>query len=292
MIVKEYNLRELLSAVESGDIDVAVSPLTITSSRENELDFTHPYYITGLNIAVPLKEESGLFNLFMRIISVEFFEAIGVLILILLLVGLLTWFFERKANPGEFGDGRSKGLWSSFWFAAVTMTTVGYGDKSPKSFGGRLISLVWMFAAIIIISGITASIASALTVTQLDSKVQGLNDLYDVNVGTISSSSAATYLNKNKIEFSDHQSVSEGLASVANGDIDAFVYDAPLMKYLIKQNKLSSKIKVLPVTLEQVYYAYALPPDSKLRENINRILIEKINSDEWKDILYDYFGNQ
>lgn len=288
--VKEFDLAGLTEAVENSEIDVAVSPLTITTDREQKFDFTHPYFITGLSIAVPAKEEAGLISLAKRIISTEFFEAIGLLAIILFLVGLITWLFERKKNPEEFGDGKSKGLWSSFWFAAVTMTTVGYGDKSPKTVGGRIIGLIWMFAAIIIISSITAAIASALTVGQLETNVKGLNDLYSANVGTVPNSSAEAFLVDKRINYSTDETVADGLNSVASGNLEAFVYDAPIMKYLIKKENLSSKVKVLPVTLEQVYYGYALPAGSGLREKLNRAIIEKISNPKWSDVLYKYFG--
>lgn len=288
--VKEYDLEGLIKSVENEQVDIVVSPLTITAEREERFDFTHPYYVTGLSIAVAAKEDDGLFSLFTRIISVEFFKAVGLLLLILLAVGFITWLFERKKNPEEFADGKSKGLWSSFWFAAVTMTTVGYGDKSPKSVGGRIVALVWMFAAIIIISSITAAIASALTVGQLETKVKGLNDLYSVSVGTISESSAESFLVDKRINYSTHSSVADGLEAIANGDLDAFVYDAPILKYLIKKDNLSTKVKVLPSTLEPVYYGFAIPEGSKLRENLNREIIKHISDKEWEDVLYRYFG--
>jgi ABC-type amino acid transport substrate-binding protein len=288
--IKEFDLEGLVNAVENGNVDIAVSPLTITAGREQKFDFTHPYFITGLSIAVPAKEDGGFFSLAKRIISPQFFEAIGILALILFLVGLITWLFERKKNPEEFGDGRSKGLWSSFWFAAVTMTTVGYGDKSPRSVGGRIVALIWMFAAIIIISSITAAIASALTVGQLETNVQSLNDLYSANVATVGSSSAESFLIEKRINYTTNESVSDGLKSLANGDLEAFVYDAPIMKYLIKKEGLSSKVKVLHVTLEQVYYGFALPTNSPLREKLNRSIIDKISNPKWEDVLYKYFG--
>lgn len=288
--VEEFDLGGLTAAVENKKIDIAVSPLTITAEREQKFDFTHPYFITGLSIAVPAKEDSGLLSLAKRIISPDFFEAIGALSVILFLVGFITWLFERNKNPEEFGDGKSKGLWSSFWFAAVTMTTVGYGDKSPRSVGGRIVALVWMFAAIIIISSITAAIASALTVGQLESSIQELNDLYNADVGTIGESSAESFLVDKRINYTSSKSVADGLRSVAAGDLEAFVYDAPIMKYLIKKENLSSKVKVLPITLEQVYYGFALPGGSLLREKLNRAIIEKISNPKWGDVLYKYFG--
>ncbi len=288
--LKEYDLEGLLKAVENNEIDVAVSPLTITESREEKFDFTHPFYVTGLSIAVTASEKGGLLNLFINLISPQFFEAVGALLILLFAVGLITWFFERRKNPEEFADGKTKGLWSSFWFAAVTMTTVGYGDKSPKSTGGRIVALIWMFAAIIIISSITAAIASALTVGQLNTTVKGLNDLYDAGVGTVAESSAESFLIDKRINYSTYDNVASGLAAVSRGELDAFVYDAPILKYLIKKENLQSKVKVLPSTLEPVYYAFALPAGSQLRENLNREIIKYISDKKWEDVLYKYFG--
>lgn len=288
--VREYDLEGLVTAVEKKEIDIAVSPLTITADREEKMDFTLPYLVTGLSIAVAVKEESGFLSLAKNLLSIEFISTVGVLILILFLVGLLTWFFERKKNPEHFGDGKSKGLWSSFWFAAVTMTTVGYGDKAPKSVGGRIISLIWMFTAIIIISGITATIASALTVSRLETKIKGLNDLYSTSVGAIPSSTAESFLVDKRINYLSYDNVSKGLDAIANGDLEAFVYDAPIMKYLIKKENLSSKVKVLPITLEQVYYGFALHEGSKLREPLNRRIIDIISNPSWEDLQYKYFG--
>lgn len=288
--VREYDLEGLVTAVENEEIDIAVSPLTITAAREEKMDFTLPYLVTGLSIAVAVKEESGFLSLAKNLLSVEFISTVGVLIIILFLVGLLTWFFERKKNPEQFGDGKSKGLWSSFWFAAVTMTTVGYGDKAPKSIGGRVISLIWMFTAIIIISSITAAIASALTVGKLETKIKGLNDLYSTSVGTVPSSTAEDFLVDKRINYLSYDNVSKGLEAIATGDLDAFVYDAPIMKYLIKQNGLPVKVKVLPNELEQVYYGFALHEGSKLREPLNRRIIDIISNPSWEDLQYKYFG--
>ena len=65
------------------------------------------------------------------------------------------------------------------------MTTVGYGDKHPKTMGGRIVSLIWMFTGIILFSFFTATITSMLTVKQLDTSVHGLEDLKKALVGTM-----------------------------------------------------------------------------------------------------------
>ena len=108
-----------------------------------------------------------------RFLSFAFLKVLLALAMVLFIAGLLVWFFEHKHNVGEFGAELPKGLGAGFWWSTVTMTTVGYGDKAPKTLGGRLVAIVWMFTGVIIISSFTAAIASSLTVTQLELKVRG-----------------------------------------------------------------------------------------------------------------------
>lgn len=287
--VREYNLQNLQKALIQREIDVAVSPLTITAERENKFDFTQPFYTTGLSIAVPAKS-SGMFSLIEQVFSREFLEVILALACVLLVIGLLLWLFERKKNVDEFGGSFWQGIGSSFWWAAVTMTTVGYGDKTPRTLGGRIVGLVWMFAGIIIISGFTAAIASALTINQLDTDIKGLQDLHGNRVGTVKASSTGMFLSDNKINYIEHATINDGFDALVDGRIDAFVYDAPILKYQIKQRGLSGKFKVLPKNLNPIFYGFALPSNSKLREPLNRKLLKVTSSDNWEKVLFNYLG--
>jgi voltage-gated potassium channel len=51
-------------------------------------------------------------------------------------------------------------LADAYWWAIVTVTTVGYGDVSPKTGEGRLIAVALMFVGIGVISVFTATLAS------------------------------------------------------------------------------------------------------------------------------------
>ena len=83
----------------------------------------------------------------------------------LVLVGAagLTYFEEDR----PFHD--------ALWWAIVTLTTVGFGDISPETFGGRLIGVVLMFFGIGVLGTFTATIASAF-VDQRQRKDRGMAD--------------------------------------------------------------------------------------------------------------------
>ena len=286
--LREYDLKGLVSAVTSGEVDAGVAALTVTPEREQSFDFTHPFYTTGLAIAVQ-PGGGGIIATFGRLVSREFLISVGLLCGILLGVGLIVWLLERRANPEQFGGGTAKGIESGFWWSAVTMTTVGYGDKAPITRGGRFVGLLWMFASVIIISGFTGAIASSLTVGRLEGAVRGPADLPSVRVVTVTGSTSEAYLQENRVSYREFASIREGLESVAAGKQDAMVYDAPLLRYLIN-SELQGRVEIVPGTFHRQDYAIALPEGSPAREEINRELIALIQGNAWQDLLYRYLG--
>ena len=274
---------------EAPSLFAAASALTITAEREQIVDFTHPFFVTGLGIAVPHKP-AGFWQALLAFISPEFLWVVALLALLLLFWGVLVWYFERVRNPDDFGGTPAEGIGSGFWWAAVTMTTVGYGDKAPKTFAGRLIGFVWMFAGIILISFFTASIASSLTVSQLDSRVSGPQDLPFVRVGVLEQSATIDYLEENRIRYRTFPSIGAGLQSVSDDQIDAFVHDAPIIRYYSVRD-FRNEVRVLPGTFNDQYYGIALQLDSPWRNEMNRILLDFIASDEWKELNRLYLGN-
>jgi ABC-type amino acid transport substrate-binding protein len=286
---KEMDLRGLLDGVANGSLDAAVAALTVTKEREQLFDFSHPYYVTGLGIAVALRNKSPWLAVFKRFFSAKFLGIVVSLIFLLLALSSLIWWFEHKRNPQQFGSSLSEGIRSGFWWSVVTMTTVGYGDKSPVTTGGRVVAIIWMFVAVIIISSFTATITSTLTVSKLESPVHGPNDLPEVIVGTVAQTTSEAYLRDRRLSFSSFETATEGLRSLNEGRIEAFVYDEPMLRYLVNKD-FKGDLAVLDTTFERQYYGIALAQSSRLRESINYVLLEKIRVTEWQDTLYKYLG--
>jgi len=252
------------------------------------MDFSHPFHTTGLSIAVPHEPSYMIWwKVVERFLSLDFFVLMILLLLVLLLSGFLLWLLERHRNPDMFGGGPSKGIGSGFWWSTVTMTTVGYGDKYPTTFGGRLVAFLWMFISIFIISSFVAAITSALTVSELEGSVKSLDDLKIRRVGTVQGSTGESFLLEQNIVSSPHGNAILGLQAVANKELDVFVGDAPILKYLVKE-EFRRTLQVLPNTFARQDYGIALRNNSKLREPLNRALLQYITTEDWNSLLKRY----
>ena len=101
----------------------------------------------------------GAFAILSGLFSYQFGAAVAGLLGLLLVMGVLIWLLERR-QP-HFDARPSHGIADGVWWAAVTMTSTGYGDKVPVTLGGRLLGVVWMFASIFLVALFSATLASS-----------------------------------------------------------------------------------------------------------------------------------
>jgi ABC-type amino acid transport substrate-binding protein len=170
------------------------------------------------------------------------------------------------------------------------MTTVGYGDKAPRTPLGRTLAFIWMFAAIVLISGLTAAITSTLTVSQLGSPVKGPEDLSSVRVAAVEGTSSTLYFRAHGVPYRSVPSLEDALQLLADGDVDCVVHDVPLLRYMIR-TEFPGKAIVLPAVFDRQQYAVVMSPHSPYRERINVAILEQIQSDWWDATLQRYLGD-
>ena len=285
---REYvSLEPLLAAIKKGEIDVIPS-LPAELRYEVAMDLSQSYYKSGLAIAVPVGGASHKWmSIVANIFSTDILLALGFLMLVCLTAGIIVFSFERRRNREMFGDGAVKGIGHGIWWSIVTMTTVGYGDKAPKTGGGRIVATLWMLFSIVFIASFTAKITASLTVDELQGKVRGFNDLYHARVGSIPQSEASFFLTKHGIAVMPFESVKEGLTDLANKKIDAFVFNELMLKYLVK-SEFSGRVQVIPGIFDEYFVVIALKEKSPLREPINKALLKLMKTEKWSELMNRY----
>lgn len=279
-------VQDLIDATANGTADASVAAITVNATRARSTDFSQPFYATGLGVAV----RGGLANWLPVVRTFESFsfaEAIVVLLSIALLVGVLVWFFERRQND-HFAGHPARGLTSGIWWSAVAMTQAGAAQGGPASLPGRLVAVVWMITSIIVLAVFTAGITSAITTHQLQGLVRNVDDLRSLRVGVVDGSSSVDFLDHERIAHRVFPDASAGLSAVAAGTIDAFVYDRPLLAWVVRQR--FSSLQVLGITFDAQNYAMGLAKNSELRVSLNVALLSSVESDWWNELLYHYLG--
>ncbi len=294
VLLRSADLRE---ALLKGQVDVVLNPATTSllhvenQELEEEFFLSTPILSTYSSfVSYRGNAQSKISGLLSSLVSLRFLEAMFALIATIMFFGAGVWFFERRGNNEEF-ENSIQGLWQGFWWSAVTMTTVGYGDKSPRTLGGRLIALVWMFSAIVLISGFTASIASSLTVNGVSAR-QSLEDFRDARVGVVKNEGSQDWLERQLfrkvVEYDDLESASNALQK---DDIDVLAYDEPSLQFLIEEKKLVEGIELVPgIRFGEDFLTliYSKHVNAKDRRALDSAIAQLRQSLEWSVLMNDY----
>ena len=288
------------TAKQIDDIDRGVARLglggvAVTQSREQAVDFTLPVLDSGLAILVPNESSRGIGD---RIAS--FFSAIAssdlpwllvVFGVAVLIAAHLVWLLERRHNP-DFAVPYRRGIWDSFYWSVVTMSTVGYGDKVARGTRGRVLALVWIGLGTLVFASFTAAIASSLAVSELRSEINGPSDLAGKRVATATHSAAEAYLPAIGIGPVLVDDIDDAYLLLLDDQVDAVVFDAPVLRYHAAQQG-AGQLTTAGADFQRVQYAFMLAPeDAELREHINLALLDLVETGIYQRLHDAWFGPQ
>ncbi len=93
-------VQELIDHLRSGKIDVAIAGISMTPERESLVDFSHPYFESGLQIMVPENPDTGSGTLTNIFFSSSVIRMLGGGLVLLFIMANLIWLMEKRSNPG------------------------------------------------------------------------------------------------------------------------------------------------------------------------------------------------
>lgn len=287
--VEVATVREQLDAVERGSAEVAVAGISMTREREKVIDFSHPYMNAGLQILTRNETGLSLGSLIRSGLLATIAQIFGVGLLILFVMSVVIWLVERRINP-EFPQGFLAGLWEAIWWGFSTLTTGGYPGDRTSSVPHRILVMFWMLLSVVLIAQFTASVTSLLTVNQLTGTIDGPADLPGKRIAAVEGSTGALYLQSKGLAFTGVKLVEEAYELLREKQVDAVVYDAPVLQYYALR-EARGQVRVVGAVFQEETYGIALPSGSDLREPVNETLLA-MRQDGTYDALYvRWFGS-
>ena len=278
---------EWMDDLANGSVEVVIHA-ELDAERSDRFAYTQHHHTSNLAVATP--KRNSVLDTLRAFFSPSFFWVVGSVAVLLLIVGIIIYLVERNPNPDDFGGERSvvQGIGSGFWWAGVTLTTIGYGDKAPKSLGGRIVAMLWMLIAIGISASLTAAIVNA---SNTSSTVSFPDDLSNERVAAVRNSQAADYLTQRGVQFREIHHIKDGLRSLKEDDLDMVVGSSTVINYLVKNNT-NFRAGVETTDAAPVGFAFALDRNHPQYAAINRAVIQHITSSGWLSVKKQYLGEK
>lgn len=284
------DVQAVLDAVESGEADAAIGAISITAGREERVDFSQPYFDSGIQIAANkvAPQPGGLSSSVPRVLTGPLLLIVVIAVLGTLLAGAVVWWLERKSNE-QFANDGSRGVLDGVWWATETLFSSTYGDAAPRRLVSRAVATVWMIISVLLIATLIAQVTAEATVERLEATITSVDDLRNRRVVTVGGTTSEAYLAEREIQFETVATTAEGLASVAAGDADAVVSDSAILRHLVYERG-GDDIQLVGVVLRAEDYGIAVGPRDDLLEPINRALLQLNGSTAYDRLVAAYFG--
>jgi polar amino acid transport system substrate-binding protein len=289
-LIPVSDMESILEGLEQGRFDVAIGAITITPERAERVDFSYPAHRSG--VAVASRKETGpLFALMSYGAAVsELSSLIFVILTMLVLIGVAMWFVERPVRSAVQGSESSVvTLRDGLYWAVVTMTTVGYGDKTPKTTSGRIVAILWMLGSLVLVSLLSTNLVSRLTAERVETRdVATSIDLSGKKLAAVAQSSGAEYLDELHLQYTKYKDLPEALDSLATGQSGAVVNSVGALQYFVSK-RYAKALEIPQGLLAPAYMAVALPAHSSLKRPIDRALIKITTGPEWRRLEERFF---
>jgi len=282
---------DLLDAVEDGRADGAIAAITINAEREARVDFSHPFYRSGLRIVVPAQSGPTWASSFRRLLSADLMAMLLTLVGLTLLSSHLLWLIERGVNPECFPSGYFHGVGEALWWSVATIITGGCENKAPVSLFGRLVAVAWMLGSIILVASFTATLSSQMTAETVSGAIAGPDDLPGRRVATVVNTIAASDLRERNVKVRECQDITTALKELADGHADAVVFDAPVLVHAVNSD-WNGRVRLVGPLFEPQDYGIVVSRGSPLRKAVNQALLSLTEKGKLAELNEKWFGQR
>lgn len=290
--VEYETVADLLAATAAREVDVAVGAISITEERAEIVDFTQPWFDSGLRIMIDNRTTSSLVNVWNGLAEAGYLRYYAWLLVFILIGTIGLTVFDRhfdKNFPKRWRDGVAESF-----YAVMLVVTRGTLPARSKLFGwyGKIFSAFWLIIGIAVVAYITSSVTSVMTSIAITGSITGPDDLPGRTVGVFRGSTAENRMRRNGIDFITYTGMDDAVTALRGAEIDAIVGDAPVLEYYKAQNP-ELGLDVVGRIFAPDKFGFALPyGQDTLIQPITVRLLALQEDGVVRELAQQYFGNE
>jgi polar amino acid transport system substrate-binding protein len=281
------------SDIRSGQLDVLVTPVFITSARDAEFDFSYPIMDTGLQIMVPATADAAqppnpFMALLGLLLSTRMLLWLGIGMVLILIPAHLVWLFDRRRPDGiTRGKPYFPGIFYAMLWAATALVV--QSQQLPGSWLARLVAVVWMFAGVVFVAYYTAQLTTTLTVQQIRGSIEGPSDLPGKQVGALANSAAIDYLIVQNAQVQKFEQPEQMFQALLDNKVEAVVAATPILLYYAARGG-KGRVRLVGSQFNTAPFAMLFPLGSQLRRKVDSALIALRENGTYQQLYEKWFG--
>ncbi|XP_054717005.1 LOW QUALITY PROTEIN: glutamate receptor ionotropic, NMDA 3A-like [Uloborus diversus] len=267
--------------VQTGAAHMAFSAFSLTSERSQVIDYSVPFYHSGVSCLTFHQERDVPLSAFLVPFSAQLWIAIfTALNLTAIFAAIYEWLSPFGLNP--WGRMRSKNfsLASALWVMWSLLFSHLVAFKAPKSWPNKVLINLWGCFSVIFVSSYTANIAAHFAGLFFHLRVDDFHDasLLNQRTGATKGSSAESYIHAQNPQLWQHiqkygfEDLEEGLEKLRKGELDVLIGDTVVLDY-IRGNDPGCGLHLLGQSIFDDAYAVGMQKGFRLKKSISTLIL-------------------
>lgn len=272
-IAGEAKPDDAIDALANDRADIGLGDISVTKERAARVDFSHPFFHSGLRVLVRAGNETSIRDALASLMTPAHRRILLGAAAILAAMSWLVYYLSRRHNAADFPEARGEGIVEAVYIAAGALLKGDLNRKLMPGVPGRILSLLWMAFGTAAVAYVTAAVAAALTFQRLSNDYQDIDDFIGKRVAAMAGTHTFDWLASHGVSAIGEPDLDTAVQALLAGEVEAVVHSSAILEWWIRHHP-GTPLAVVGRTLDRTDYAIALQPQSRLRVRINLALLE------------------
>ncbi|CAN8006282.1 unnamed protein product [Ixodes hexagonus] len=305
----------MIGEVVSGEADIALGGLTITSARKNVVDFSQPFLTTGIAALIkkPSKLQKGVgVNTFLAPFELHLWiglaASLGAVLLFLFIFGASVMKNDHCCYQPTDEDVSKDAVLKTVCESLEMVAPLPTGSFMARSISGRIVSSFWWMFVVLVFSTYTTTLTPLLTLRETEhsgiSSLEELSMQHAVKFGTLRTGSIQEYFEDSQyrtnkqiweaMKTERHVLVGtrqEGVFRVRSSD-GKYVFFTESLYADYVNGRRPCDTKVIGEVITTQYLGLAVTLGSPLREKLNEAIVNMTESGELDEMKAKWWASE